>query len=808
MSSEDKTTIEDETILENKDDDKTKIENKEQQVYQAPTENLNITTFRKHKIIEDLPAKGGESDNYIIEYEGKKAFLKLYRKGRTPNVDLDKIKKLFEEDKDHFVEIYESGFDNKSGRYYEIMEYIQYGDLKNLINELSSKVIKQKENTIDKVISEIAEALKVLHNNNIIHRDLKPSNVLVKDKDKINLVLIDFGIAKELEQDISKSGTTSFKGTMQYIAPEEISDYFGKEIDWWHLGIIAYELINGSNPFKGLTDNVIVHTLATKGVEIPKDIPEKYQILLKGLLTRDYKKRWGYEEVKRWLSGDTNINLYYEETEKSDDELEKEWQKYNIPPNSNWRKLGLSPSETKSFIDAGFGYNDARRWVQVGWTSGDLAKKWYESGFEPEEALIFEDLGFSIGQANSVKSKGFSAFDMMPLKDYAIENPVIIYEVYGFIQVYRFIESYNKSKNDKNIINRLFKEAKNWKESFFSLEEAYRWLLNGFTLNEAKNWKKLGFSIDKAKEWQNVGFDPLEASKWKSAGFNPTTAREWLYEGFNVENAVKWQQKGVSPKNAKMWIKEGFDFEVAIKWERAKIGPEYVKDWIEKGFSVEEAEEWTSNGFQDPKLAKVWKEALFRPLEAKEWAFKGFSFYEALKWEKNGFNASQAYEWSSALKSYFFGNKFNGSKRQIDKIIKFTKKIIKAGYQNPKEFIRTQESRIANSKKNIINLVKKFLLRVILFAGVLFGLLVSIDVFNLLVSTGVFGGVSLTSRIITVLVSISIVEIFLLLIFLVFWLIIIRPVLMLLIEYLYLIGFGKLVKKFIKNTVIKAHKQT
>ena len=45
MSSEDKTTIEDKTILENKDDDKTKIENKEQQVYQGPTENLNITTF-------------------------------------------------------------------------------------------------------------------------------------------------------------------------------------------------------------------------------------------------------------------------------------------------------------------------------------------------------------------------------------------------------------------------------------------------------------------------------------------------------------------------------------------------------------------------------------------------------------------------------------------------------------------------------------------------------------------------------------------------------------------------------------------
>jgi len=559
MSSEDKTTIEDKTILENKDDDKTKIENKEQQVYQGPTENLNITTFRKHKIIEELPAKGGESDNYIIEYEGKKAFLKLYRKGIIPKVDLDKIKKLFEEDKYHFVEIYEAGIDDKTQRYYEIMEYIQYGDLKNLINELSSKPIKQKESTIDKIISEIAEALKVLHNNNIIHRDLKSSNVLVRDKDNINLVLIDFGIAKELEQDISKSGTTSFKGTMQYIAPEEISDYFGKEIDWWHLGIIAYELINGSNPFKGLTDNVIVHTLATKGVEIPKDIQQKYQILLKGLLTRDYKKRWGYEEVKRWLSGDTNVNFYYEEVEKSDDEVEKEWQKYNIPPDSNWRKLGLSPSETKAFIDAGFGYNDARRWIQVGWTSGTIARTWYNAGFEPEEALIFEDLGFSIKQASFLKSKGITAFDLEPLRKYKDEKPDLVDEIYSIVQS----EDFSKSQDTTNALRKLLREYQNWSKISKNLKDAYDLILLGFSYEEASQCLGNNRSNQNCAEiWHRKGLELQKLKRYNEAlkCFDKATQLE-------PNNANYWNDKGILLKYLNRYEEASQCFDKAIQLE-------------------------------------------------------------------------------------------------------------------------------------------------------------------------------------------------------------------------------------------------
>jgi serine/threonine protein kinase len=234
-------------------EDITRIEKSEKH-----TEGIGaLKTFRGCKVLEELPARGGEADNYILECNGIKAFLKLYRKGLSPKVDLKRLQEISRIYKEHLVEIYDTVYDQQTGRYYEIMEYIEHGDLRNLLNQIKGKTIDEKEKIIDKVVSEIAEALNVLHKNNIIHRDLKPANILIRDKDKLDLVLTDFGIARALEEDLSKVQTTGFKGTTHYMAPEELSGYFGKEIDWWHLGVIVYELVFGKHPFEGLTDKTV-----------------------------------------------------------------------------------------------------------------------------------------------------------------------------------------------------------------------------------------------------------------------------------------------------------------------------------------------------------------------------------------------------------------------------------------------------------------------------------------------------------------------------------------------------------------------
>ena len=258
------------------------------------TPKINVTTFREYEVIEELDNIGAEADIYIIQKNNKKYFLKLYRKGIELKDDIfEKIKNI---DSEYFIKLIEYGFDETTQRFYEISEYIKAQTLNKNID-------------IDYFIKALNEALNILHQNQIIHHDLKPNNVLVLNS---KIKLIDFGVSTILENEFTKK-LTSIKGTYSYFSPESISGYVGKEIDYWSFGIIVLELLD-KNPFAGLNQTTIIHYLATKPIPIPNDLPQKYQILLKGLLTKDPHKRWGYNEVKLWLENRFS-NIYYEEIE-------------------------------------------------------------------------------------------------------------------------------------------------------------------------------------------------------------------------------------------------------------------------------------------------------------------------------------------------------------------------------------------------------------------------------------------------------------------------------------------------------------
>ena len=86
-----------------------------------------------------------------------------------------------------------------------------------------------------------------LHSKDIVHCDLKPDNIMVC-QDTGYIKLIDFGLATVL-----KPGELSgdFRGTAEYMSPEMLSGNWGKSIDWWAVGIIAFELFFGATPFLG-----------------------------------------------------------------------------------------------------------------------------------------------------------------------------------------------------------------------------------------------------------------------------------------------------------------------------------------------------------------------------------------------------------------------------------------------------------------------------------------------------------------------------------------------------------------------------
>lgn len=273
--------------------------------------SISLTSFRGNKIIEEFKAIGAEADVYLIEKGNKEYFLKLYRKGINLNADILKTIKELSHSYTYFAELFEYGFDESLGRYYELSEYIENGDLKHVVIDSSN---------INALIVSLNEALSLLHKNQIIHRDLKPNNILLRNTDPLNLVLVDFGVSSVIADDMTKVLTT-LKGTYAYTAPEVMSGYIGKEVDYFSLGMIVLELLN-KNPFSDLDGAAVLHTLATTNIEIPKNIDNKLKLLLKGLLTRDPKKRWGYNQVNAWIAGQSP-EIHFDEIEKEIDNTQK-----------------------------------------------------------------------------------------------------------------------------------------------------------------------------------------------------------------------------------------------------------------------------------------------------------------------------------------------------------------------------------------------------------------------------------------------------------------------------------------------------
>ncbi|KAI1155625.1 kinase-like domain-containing protein [Nemania diffusa] len=125
--------------------------------------------------------------------------------------------------------------------------------------------ISRKTFTEDAVrfwISELACALKYVHNQGIIHRDVKPDNVLLDADGHVHLT--DFNVASDI---IRGKMLTSKSGTLAYLAPEVYGGRgYDTRADWWSLGVLFYECIYNKRPFEGNSEtsltNVILHANA------------------------------------------------------------------------------------------------------------------------------------------------------------------------------------------------------------------------------------------------------------------------------------------------------------------------------------------------------------------------------------------------------------------------------------------------------------------------------------------------------------------------------------------------------------------
>jgi serine/threonine-protein kinase len=98
------------------------------------------------------------------------------------------------------------------------------------------------------VISQVCDALEFLHSHGILHRDVKPGNIIVLRDGKAKLLDSIPAPAGE----ISDTNTTALRGTVRYMAPEQISgDQPDVRADIYSLGCTLYEVVEGRLPFEG-----------------------------------------------------------------------------------------------------------------------------------------------------------------------------------------------------------------------------------------------------------------------------------------------------------------------------------------------------------------------------------------------------------------------------------------------------------------------------------------------------------------------------------------------------------------------------
>ena len=251
----------------------------------------------RYKILHHLPTLGAEAELLLVE-ENTSAIqrvAKIYRHGIYGKSEVRE--RLQAVPAEHRVVVLEAGVSD--GHAYELMEYCELGSLKKFTQ---SK--RPDPAMLESIVRELATAIASVHKAGLIHRDLKPENILVRTLQPLDLILTDFGISSVLDATQRLTGTAR---TLPYASPESLSGVIDAKADYWALGMIMLELALGQHPFAGLSEAVILHHLTTRELEL-NAVPDTYlRKLLRGLLLRDPKKRWGDEQIIRWLARDASL---------------------------------------------------------------------------------------------------------------------------------------------------------------------------------------------------------------------------------------------------------------------------------------------------------------------------------------------------------------------------------------------------------------------------------------------------------------------------------------------------------------------
>ena len=191
----------------------------------------------------------------------------------------------------HILPVFDYG--ESDGIAYFVMRYLEAGTLKDKME--SGRPLPLNE--IDRIFTQLGDALSYAHTHGIVHRDLKPANALIDSYG--NIFLTDFGIAKLLESASPRlTQTDAVMGTPAYISPEQAQGQpVDQRSDIYSLGIILYEMVTGGVPFVADTPLAVLFKHITDPLPLPSkvkpDVPESIEKVILKALAKDPRDRFG-----------------------------------------------------------------------------------------------------------------------------------------------------------------------------------------------------------------------------------------------------------------------------------------------------------------------------------------------------------------------------------------------------------------------------------------------------------------------------------------------------------------------------------
>ena len=200
--------------------------------------------------------------------------------------------------------------DVQDGMHFIAMQYVEGKNVRQLVAgrplELKSAVL---------IGLQVADALAAAHSRGIIHRDIKSGNVMVTPAGQVKV--LDFGLAKLLDDDqaahagIHRTELTEVGvpyGTATYAAPEQArGDRVDKRADIFSLGVLLYEMLSGTWPFRGKTTidvrHAVLHDPPRPIAEVRGSaVPPRLQQIVDRALAKEPKNRFqNMEDIRNEL---------------------------------------------------------------------------------------------------------------------------------------------------------------------------------------------------------------------------------------------------------------------------------------------------------------------------------------------------------------------------------------------------------------------------------------------------------------------------------------------------------------------------